>query len=396
MYLFGQSFDPSVFVSLVLWQLVIIYTIPVGYWLYEVALYIAKTPTASAPSFTWGLNDVQVRILTIDSAAVVQETVDALPAGFHGVLVIAEEEIEIEGANCEVLVVPEDFRCKAEAKGRALEWARLTHPTDAEYVLYIDEDTIVPELDGVPDADIVQFRERPTRTGGLLPYLAEIHRIGFNVEQLAFPFLQVPLYAWGGGIAVRTATEARVTWDVDTMVEDSVFAWRALLSHGASYHLSDVFFENQSPPSVRAMINQRRRWLTGTRMQADLLPYDYRILYNLRDIGWSVSVFAPAVWALSLLSVLGVSPYSLQQVLLPAVYLPLSFTLLGFVYLWSLVGLYYYRPPVHIAALLVALTPFVVLVHSIGALYGLVVPAKRFSVTRKIVPASSADHPSNR
>jgi hypothetical protein len=386
-------FDRSTFVSLVLWQLVLVYTLPVGYWLYELGLFAVRTPRTPRSSFTWSLNDVQVRVLTVDAAAVVQETVDALPSGIHDVLVIAESDLEIEGENCEVAVVPGDFRCEATAKGRAIEWARRARPTDREYVLYIDEDTIVPELHGVPDADIVQFRERPTRTGSLLAYLAEIHRIGFNVEQLAFPFLRVPLYAWGGGVAVRTSVEDAVTWDVDTMVEDSVFAWRALLEYGASYHLADVFFENQAPPSVRAMINQRRRWLSGTRTNADLLPRDYRVLYNLRDVGWAVSVFAPVVWLLSLLFVLGVSPFGLQQVLLPEVYLPLSYTLLGFVYLWSFVGLHYYDEPPVTSALLVLFTPVVVLVHSIGALYGLASPANGFTVTEKVTREPSRERP---
>ncbi|ESP87417.1 glycosyltransferase [Candidatus Halobonum tyrrellensis] len=386
MNLFGFQFDVAVFVSLVLWQLVVVYTLPVGYWLYEVALTLVKRPTTPSPPVAWGLEDVQVRILTVDAADVVQRTVDALPEGFDSVLVIAESPTEIAG-DCEVLVVPEEFECEARAKGRAIEWARRAHPTDCEYVLYLDEDSVVGELDGIPDADVVQFRERPTRTGGLLPFLAEVHRIGFGVEQSAFPFLRVPLYAWGGGVAVRTSVEDRVGWDVHTVVEDSVFVWRALLNHGATYCLSDTAFENQAPPSVRAMVGQRRRWLTGTRMSADLLPFDYQLLYTVRDVGWVVSVFAPALWALSTLSLLGVLPVGVRQVLLPEVYIPLSFVLLGFVYLWSLVGLYAYRESVGVGAacLLVALTPLVVIVHSVGALYGFVDPATGFDVTEKVV-----------
>lgn len=378
------SFSLPDFFSLVLWQLVLLYTFPVGYWLYEIALHFANASPTNDDPVEWGAADVHVRILTVDAEEVVQETVDALPAEFDDVLVVAEADITVESDVCDVEVVPSEFECRASAKGRALEWARRVHPTDREYVLYLDEDTLVPTFPGLPDADIVQFRERPIRTDSLLSYLAEIHRIGFNLEQLAFEHLDVPLYAWGGGIAVRSDLEDRVTWDVETMVEDSVFAWRALLDHDATYHLSRTYFENQAPPSIWAMINQRRRWLTGTRTQSEVLPYDYQVLYNIRDIGWAVSVFAPVVWFLSLFAVAGVVDVPTQQVLLPQVYYPLSYTLLGFVYLWSVLGLYYYRAHPLVWALLLALTPLVVLVHSIGALWGFVAPADGFTVTEKV------------
>lgn len=98
-------------------------------------------------------------------------------------------------------MVPSDFSCRASAKGRALEWVRRMHSVNKEYILYLDEDTVVPDLRDplmLPEVDIVQFRERPTRTGSIFAYMAEIHRIGFNLEQKTFPYLKVPLYAWGG------------------------------------------------------------------------------------------------------------------------------------------------------------------------------------------------------
>lgn len=335
------------------------------------------------PAAAWDLNAVQVRILTIDAEGVVQRTVDAIPPELDDILVIAETDIEIDGA--EVLVVPDDFESEATNKGRAVEWARQEHPTDREYILYLDEDTIIPDLEAIPAADIVQFRERPTRTGSLVSYLAEIHRIGFNVEQKEFDHLRIPLYAWGGGIAIRTEIEHEITWDVETIIEDSVFVWRAILEADASFHVTDVFFENQAPPSIKAMIRQRRRWLTGTRMQRDLLPFDYRLLYAIRDTGWAVSAFAPVIWLLSLIQYAGVLPFSMKVVLLPEVYFPLAFTLLGFVYLWSLIGFVHCRERPIIAVLLVLFTPFVVMVHSLGALYGRVWPTKKFAVTEKVI-----------
>lgn len=389
---FGEAADfvvsnPEVFVAFVLWQLVLLYTVPVVFWDFEVGVYWLRrwqNRRNRDRDTEWGLDALQVRIVTIDNAEVVQATVDSLPDGVEDVVVIAERSIEVRGA--EVLAVPSEFECAASHKGRAVEWARRHHPTDREYVLYMDEDTDASTLTGIPsNADIVQFRERPSRSDGFLPYLAEIHRIGFNVEQRSFPFFRIPFYAWGGGIAIRSSLEERVTWDTATIVEDSVFTWRAVLEWGATVSVADVYLSNQAPPSVWAMIKQRRRWLTGTRQRQELLPPQYRLMYQIRDLGWALSTFGPILWVLSALSYVGVIDVRLTPVFFPEAYTALTLTLLAHVYAWSIIGLLTYRPSAPVWILLVLFTPFIVTVHSLGALYGLIRPATGFAVTRKVV-----------
>lgn len=382
--------SPDVFVAFVLWQLLLLYTVPVAFWDYEVLVYAFqrwRRGRSGDPTVSWDLDAVQVRVLTIDNERVVQRTVDSLPDGIVDVVVVAETPIEVDGAA--VLVVPEEFTCTATHKGRAVEWARRHHPTDREYVLYLDEDTDASALTCIPsNADVVQFRERPSRSDGLLPFLAEVHRIGFNVEQRAFPFFDIPFYAWGGGIAIRRSLEEQVTWDTQTIVEDSVFLWRAVLEFGATLEIADVYLRNQAPPSVWAMVTQRRRWLTGTRSRSNLLPRDYRTLYHLRDLGWALSTFGPLLWVASLASYLGYTDLSLLPVFFPEAYTALSLLLLGHVYAWSLIGLVAYRPGPAVWVFLLVFTPFIVTLHSAGALYGLVRPAKSFAVTRKVVDGS--------
>jgi hypothetical protein len=378
---------PDIFVTFVLWQLALLYAVPVLFWDFELGVFWLRNwqnRHGRDADVEWGLDAVQVRIVTIDNADVVQQTVDALPDAVEDVVVIAEREIEVAGAT--VLAVPPAFECAATHKGRAVEWARRHHPTDREYVLYMDEDTDATDLSGIPsNADIVQFRERPSRSGGILPYLAEIHRIGFNVEQRSFPFFRLPFYAWGGGIAVRSSLEEQVTWDTRTIVEDSVFAWRAVLERDATVDVVDVYLSNQAPPSVWAMIKQRRRWLTGTRQQRGLLPPQYQLMYQIRDLGWALSTFGPILWLLSGLSYVGLIEVPLQPVFFPEAYTALTVGLLAHVYVWSVVGVLTYRPGLVVSVLLLAFTPVVVTIHSIGALYGLVRPAQGFAVTRKVV-----------
>ena len=190
-----------------------------------------------APPNEYGLSEMQVRIMTVDAAEVVQETVDSLPEGLDDVHVIAESDIDVTGAT--VHVVPEEFTCRAVRKGRAQEWARQALTCQKEFVLYLDEDSIVESLDGLPDADIVQLREKPRRTGSNLSYLADIYRMGVQLEQRAFARLSIPLFAWGGGIAVRTEVEEKTTWDRETLVEDTAFVWAAFQRFDVTFALSD-------------------------------------------------------------------------------------------------------------------------------------------------------------
>lgn len=384
------AIQPEVFLSFVLWQLALLYAAPVIFWDFEIGILMLRNQQnrqSSTADIEWDLDAVQARIVTIDNADVVQQTVDSLPDGLSDVVVVADAPIAVDGA--EVLVVPSEFECAATNKGRAVEWARRAHSTDREYVLYLDEDTDASNLTGLrSNADIIQFRERPTQTGGLLPYLSEIHRIGFNVEQRSFPFFQIPFYAWGGGIAIRSSLEDTVTWDTPTIVEDSVFTWRAVLEHGATLEVTDVYLANQAPPSVWAMVKQRRRWLTGTRQRHDMLPFHYRLLYDMRDLGWALSTFGPVLWAASVASYLGLVDVSLLPLFFPAAYMALTITLLAHVYAWSVLGLLTYRPPAVVWVLLLCFTPFVVTVHSMGALYGAIRPATTFVVTKKIVSAA--------
>ena len=57
----------------------------------------------------WRLDDIQVRVLTIGAEDVVQATVNSVPDDVAGIKVIAEQEIEIDGAT--VHVVPDSFSC---------------------------------------------------------------------------------------------------------------------------------------------------------------------------------------------------------------------------------------------------------------------------------------------
>ena len=358
--------------SAILWFVVLLSVCSVAYWTYLmiVGRRYESPPVEHDPSA------VQVRLLTVDSARIVQESVDAIPDSITDRHVIAEEPMEIAGAT--VHVVPDAFECEAIRKGRALEWARRNIPCEREYVLYLNEDSIMTDFTGVPDADVVQYRERPRRSGSWLTYLAEIFRLGFQVEQRAFPSLSVPLYAWGGGIAIRNGLEEHVTWETSTMIEDTTFVWNAAAEGSLDFALATPKFDTQAPPTIRAMISQRSRWLAGSQQESGLLAPGYRLLTTVRNLAWALS---PAVPFLTLVPL-----FVPGTVAFETAFQIVSVGVFSFVLVWSVLGVCYYDESWLVGLALFVLSPIVSLLHSLGAFIGLVSPPTDFSVTRKVKP----------
>ncbi|WP_267641869.1 glycosyltransferase [Haloarchaeobius amylolyticus] len=329
-----------------------------------------------APPAEYGGDDVQVRILTIDAADVVQATVDSLPDELTDVHVVAEEPIDVDGAT--VHAVPDDFECEAVRKGRAIEWARRNVPCDREFVCYLDEDSVVGSWHGLPDADVVQLREQPRRTGSVLSYLADIYRMGVQLEQRAFARLQIPLFAWGGGIAVRSDLEDEVTWDRETIVEDTAFVWAAARDHDITFALAETTCRNEAPPSLGEILQQRRRWAAGNVRAASMLPARYRLLTRVRNYAWALS---PIVTMVAVpLSLLGVS------VVYGGLFVLASLTLAAFTAFWFLRGLAYYGEQALRWVVVLPLVPVVSLVHSMGTVAGILHPPEGFRVTEKVGP----------
>jgi hypothetical protein len=326
------------------------------------------------PEAVHGGDDVQVRVLTIDAESVVQETVDSLPAELDDVRVIAEDAIDVAGAT--VHIVPDEFECDAVRKGRALEWARRHVACDREYALYLDEDSHVAEFEGLPDADVVQLREQPRETGSVLSYLADVYRMGVQIEQRAFARLSVPLFAWGGGIAVRTSVEDAVTWNRETLVEDTAFVWAAARRFDLDFELAPVVCRNEAPPNLYEILQQRRRWAAGNLRATTLLPFRYRLLTRVRNYAWALS---PVVTLVALpLSLLGVG------VVYGGLFAVASLALALFTVLWFLRGVAYYETPAAHWALAVPLAPVVTVVHSMGTVAGIIDPPEEFRVTQKV------------
>jgi hypothetical protein len=257
----GNSSSFVFILSFIVWSITVLGVFLVSFWLVEVL--VLRRP--SIKESVYGAEDVQVRVLTVVDVATVRETVDKLDEDLEDVVVIAEEDMDVEGA--EVRVVSDSFSCKADKKGRALEWANKNVETEKEFLLYLDEDSHMEDFSGLPDRDMVQLREKPRYTGSIISYVADVFRMGVQLEQLSFPNFRLPLFAWGGGIAIKREVEEDIGWDRKSIVEDTAFVWRAA-SKGYSFGISNIYVRNEAPPSIKALLEQRRRWAGGNHSEA--------------------------------------------------------------------------------------------------------------------------------
>lgn len=362
-----------VIISAILWIIVLLSFFSISYWTY-LMVFVARNYDYPTPEHD--VSSAQVRILTVDAERIVQKSVDAIPDAITDRHVIAEKPIDIEGAT--VHVVPESFECEAIRKGRALEWGRRNIPCEKEFVLYLDEDSLMTEFQGIPDGDVIQFRERPQRSRSFVTYLAEIFRMGFQVEQRAFPSLSVPLYAWGGGIAIRKDLEDWITWEKNTMIEDTTFVWNAAAMGDVDFQIARAKFDTQAPPTVRAMISQRSRWLAGSQAEIGLLSPLYRLLTTARNLAWALS---PAVPFLTFVPL-----FVPGTIVFETAFQVVSVVVFTFVVVWSILGVSYYDESLLVGLVLLVLTPVVSLLHSLGAFVGFVSPPTDFAVTRKVKP----------
>lgn len=359
-------------VTIGMWTIAVLYLLTGVSWLRNAIAGWITDP----PPMVHGPEEVQVRILTINAQGTVQRTVDHLPESLTDRYIIAEEPMDISGA--EVHVVPDEFECVATNKGRALEWARRNVTCEREYVLYLDEDTIVPDFNGLPDADIVQFREWPMKTDSWWTYWAEVIRMGFQIGQVGYADRDIPLYAWGGGLAIRTSVEDSITWDFNTLVEDTVFTWFAV-QNGANYEVVDTRFRNQAPLSISDMFDQRQRWLVGTLREEEYLSLRDQLLLTIRNVVWAfspilaiLSVTIGIGWVVGMSAGFGWSvPFQVG-----------SLALLVVTIMWVLAGIGYYKFRLQTLPVL-GLFGILIVLHSVGALKGFIFPPHTFKATEK-------------
>ncbi len=182
-----------------------------------------------------------------------------------------------------VVVVPAAFECRARAKGRALEWARLERlrqgiaGADVKVLLLDDDSVPTPaylQMALQADADIAQGMIAPrNHYGRPLSHLDDLRPIHCLAVCSWAQGSGRPVHVHGEGLCVRASAEHAVGWDNAgaALAEDLVFGQRAAAA-GLSWAFLPAAVEITSPWSSGAFVTQRRRWSWGTVQALPKLP----------------------------------------------------------------------------------------------------------------------------
>jgi hypothetical protein len=173
----------------------------------------------------------------------------------------------------ELIVVPEDFRCQASYKARALEYTRrlrVERGLNDFYVkiLFLDDDCVPTktyvEKVFMADFDVCEGIPAPrTGYGRFLSHMDDLRTINCLYMCSVFQGLGHPIHVHGEGLCVRGTAEALVTWDYQMFAsEDLVFGHMAVLKSRSWGFVWD-YVEITSPFTWRDFVTQRRRWLWG-------------------------------------------------------------------------------------------------------------------------------------
>lgn len=173
----------------------------------------------------------------------------------------------------ELVVVPEDFRCRASYKARALEYSRRLRVERGlnDYfvkVLFVDDDGVPTksyiEKVFMADFDVCEGIPTPrTGYGRFLSHMDDLRTINCIYMCSVFQGLGHPIHVHGEGLCVRGTAEAQVTWDYQMFAsEDLVFGQMAVIKSRSWGFVWD-YVEITSPFTWRDFLTQRRRWLWG-------------------------------------------------------------------------------------------------------------------------------------
>jgi hypothetical protein len=273
-------------------------------------------------------------------------------------LIISANPVDIPGA--EVKVVPKDFECQAQFKGKDLEWGRRNH--SFEYTLYLDEDSLC-DFEEIPVADIVQFQEVPIAKNLFIAAI-EAHRIGFQIEQ-AFFEKTGPLYLWGGGFAIKRWLEDKITWDRMSITEDTGFIFSINQPYKFKYSKKKIY--DQAPLKIRDLIKQRWRWASGTYHDVKYLQNKVRKAFvYFRTLNWGLWI----VYA------------TLIPIIFPIGYL-FTLPMLVQAMIWSAVGARIMKIGIPQAIIVTLIAPIAAYINSLGAFLALFKRQKKFKVTPK-------------
>lgn len=236
--------------------------------------------------------------------------------------------------NYHFVIVPESFRCKAIAKGRAIEWFIRTEVKPDCWYVFLDDDSLplddkflyeIPsrEVEGYVAANGILY-PRPGRN--VYAYILDHFRfLGDLIFFRAYQgTLKRPVCGFHGELLIVKGSVLReIGFNRRSLTEDFSFAIELLKRGYKTWH-SQTRVSIKSPNSLGDFIRQRARWFKGNLMDLKSAPLTMKVVIGLHlyiaYLGFTGSLAFTMLWLmLSLYFGVGITPF-IPTILVGAAY----------------------------------------------------------------------------
>ena len=205
------------------------------------------------------------------------------------------------GSSVNLVIVPKRFKCKAIAKGRAIQYFIENHVVDSTWYAFIDDDNRILDrtfLKEIPCYDAKGYGASngillPRTSGNDITFVADSLR--YFDDKTIFRFgtglLKMPLNGFHGELLISKGEYLRkITFNRKSVTEDFSYA-SELMKHKIKVWQSSTMISIFSPVAVTDFFKQRNRWFRGISHDVRKTPLKMKLFSGIRIIDWTLGIF---------------------------------------------------------------------------------------------------------
>ena len=202
------------------------------------------------------------------------------------------------------IVVPEDYTCNAEAKGRAIQYyidTVVTENQDYWFAFFDDDNHILTDdiLYEIPHYEPLGYRAAnpvlvPRSGRSSITFIMDHLRTldDLTVFRTFTGLLGKPYVGFHGELlTVRGDTLVEIGFDRPSIVEDYAFATQLIMENIPTWQTNSRV-SILSPHTIKDLFDQRRRWYLGLMKEQLRNPWASKLFMGLRMFAWTFALFS--------------------------------------------------------------------------------------------------------
>lgn len=204
-------------------------------------------------------------------------------------------------ANVNYIEVPNDFKIKAIAKGRAIEYFIQKCVKENKWYVFIDDDNLVKDRKFLKEISFYGKLGYAGANGIIYPrmgkskltYVADHLRYfdDLTIFRCGTGLAKMPLNGFHGELLIAKGYYLKmIGFDRCTITEDYSFASELTRKTDAKVWQSDTKICILSPNSVKDFIKQRNRWYRGIKSDIFRAPFGIGLFSGIRLIDWKIGI----------------------------------------------------------------------------------------------------------